>query len=207
MFQKLLFITIFFLVVLDARENPFMPVKSEDFISSNQLISQIPLKQATIKLPSDARILESVSVKYKKLDGSIATQTIELKNSIDWHLPLFISQSYGDISQKEEMKTLYKERKIAQFKYATFYSLGKALKVVTRDKLIRSFSLSTPHRVVLDFARTSHLKRYIKVTKETIFKKIRVGNHKDYYRIVIELDGYYKTTTKKFKDGYIVKVR
>lgn len=206
MLKKLLFISVL-LSTLYSRENPFMPVKNEDFISSNQLVSKKPLKRATIKLPSDARILQSVSVKYKKLDGSIATQTIELDNSIDWHLPLFISQSYLADYKNTKVKTLYKKKKIAQFKYATFYSLGKELRVVTSDKLIRSFSLVSPHRIVLDFARVSHLKRYEKVTKETIFKKIRVGNHKDYYRVVIELDGYYKIDTQKTTDGYIVKLR
>ena len=206
MFKKLLFITIF-LFTLDARENPFMPVKSEDFISSNQLVSQTPLNRATIKLPSDARILQSVSIRYKKLDGSIATQKIELQNSIDWHLPLFISQSYVEGYQNKKVATLYKKKKIAQIKYAIFYSLGKKLNVVTKDKRIRSFTLTNPHRVVIDFARTSHLKHYEKSVKGSIFKKIRIGNHKDYYRVVIELDGYYKSKTIKVANGYKIELQ
>jgi len=206
MFKKLLLLTIL-LLTLDARENPFMPAKSEDFISTNQFVTQTPLKRATIKLPSDARILESVSVKYKKLDGSIATQTIELQNSIDWHLPLFISQSYLQGHKNQKVKTLYKKKKVAQIRYATFYSSGKELSIVTKDKMIRSFTLANPHRVVVDFARTSHLKHYEKSVEGSIFKKIRVGNHKDYYRVVVKLDGYYRSKTIKVANGYKIELR
>jgi len=208
MFSKILLVA-FVCMTLSARENPFMPAKSENFISSNQMVVQKPLRRATMKLPSDARVLQSVTVKYKKLDGSVATQTIELQNSIDWHLPLFISQSYlkEESSLVEEEQKLYKKRKIAQIRYATFYSYNKTLKVVTKDKLLRSFTLVNPHRVVLDFSRVSHLKSYTATPKESIFTKIRIGNHKDYYRVVVELDGYYKVKTEKIDDGYIVKLR
>ena len=37
-----------------------------------------------------------------------------------------------------------------------------------------------------------------------LFKKIRVGNHSGYYRVVLELDGYYRYSYKKVLDGYII---
>jgi hypothetical protein len=184
-----------------------MPVKDDNFISSNKLVVENPLRRATIKLPSEARILQSVTVKYKKLDGSIASQTIELQNSIDWHLPLFISQNYVDAKEKKKIKVLYEKRKIGKIKYATFYSLGRTFKVVTKDKLLRSFFIVDPNRIVLDFVRNSYVHSYKVKPKDSIFKEIRVGNHEGYYRVVVELDGYYKLHTQKIKDGYKVDLR
>ena len=40
-----------------------------------------------------------------------------------------------------------------------------------------------------------------------VFKKIKVGNHKGYYRVVLELDGFYRYKMQKIKDGYLFKLK
>ncbi len=205
---KILFITSLLLLNIEARENPFFPSDGEEdiFITSNEVVSAPTLKRATITLPTDARIIESVTINYKNLDGSESSKTIELENSIDWHLPIFISQSYSEIEKKTKVKKV-NFKQIAKIKYAKFLSSNKTLKIITKDKLIRDFTLVKPHRVVLDFKRDSHMKSYVKNSKNNIFKTIRVGNHSGYYRVVVELDGHYKSDVNRLKNGYSVIVK
>ena len=153
---------------------------------------------------------------YKSLDGSRHSESIELDNSIDWHLPIFVSQSYGGIEQKreatEKIKKVLKEKssykKIASIKLISFYAKDRSLKVFTKDKMIRNFLLVKPHRIVCDFKRDTNIKSFIKDTsKNSLFTKIRIGNHDGYYRVVIELDGYYRYRVKEIKDGYIFQLK
>ena len=208
MIKVVLFMLLLF-ISLDARENPFFPSQGENDleVTSNEDRSLPPLKRATISFPDQARVIQKVTVEYKNLDGSVQTKSIELQNSIDWHLPLFISQSYADTSdnQNKQEKTLKKKKftKIASIKYVDFYSYEKELKVITKDKIIRNFLLVEPHRIVLDFKRDTSFDSYIKNSKNNIFQKIRVGNHAGYYRAVIELDGLYEYSMKKISNGYI----
>ncbi|MEA2091470.1 MAG: AMIN domain-containing protein [Campylobacterota bacterium] len=209
---KVLFVTLFLLYSLQARENPFFPSKGEKDIpyTSSQVETALPLKRSSITLPSSARMIQKVSVEYKNLDGSIGNRTIELDNSIDWHLPIFISQNYSQTQREEKnpkKKRTLKYKKIASVKHATFFSSGKTLKIVTNDKIIRNFLLTRPHRIVLDFKRDTNLKSYIKDNPKAVFSKVRVGNHSGYYRAVIELDGYYRYKMQKVSGGYIFKLR
>ncbi len=205
---KVLLITLFFLVTLEARENPFFPAKGEKDIpfTSNESQHIQPLKRATISLPPQARVLKKVTIEYKNLDGSIESKSIELDNAVDWHLPIFISQSYTEQKTKSMRKKKQLFKKVASIKFATFLTSGKSLKIVTDDKMLRNFLLVQPHRIVIDFQRDASFKSYVKELPENIFTQIRVGNHSNYYRVVIELDGYYKYNMKKTKDGYVFEL-
>ena len=213
--MRLFFLLFFIPLMLFSRENPFFPVdNSEDIpFTSNQTQHIPPLKRASMKLPSTARTVESIVVNYKNLDGSIATKKIELHNSIDWHLPLFISQNYGAspelpaVVKKVNKKTeVYK--KIASLPFIKFYVAGKKLKIITNDKLLRHFLLVKPHRIVCDFKRETDIRSYVKnIKKPFLFKKIRVGTHKGYYRVVIELDGYYQYNVTTLHKGYFFTLR
>ncbi len=205
---KVLLVTLFFLLTLEARENPFFPAKGEKDIpyTNNESQNTQPLKRATIALPPQARVLKKVTIEYKNLDGSIESKSIELDNSVDWHLPIFISQSYTEQKTKVVPKKKQSFKKVASIKFATFLTSGKTIKVVTDDKMLRNFLLVQPHRIVIDFQRDASFKSYVKDLPKNIFTQIRVGNHSNYYRVVIELDGYYKYSMKKIKDGYIFEL-
>lgn len=219
--MKVLIAIFLLLSALEARENPFFPSDGEKEIpyTSNEKKPLPNLKRATITLPSKARILESVTVKYKNLDGSIESKTVDIENTIDWHLPLFISQSYYAENEKTPTKDIEKVKKseeprkveangkVASIEYADFYISGKSFKITTKDKLIRNFLMAKPHRIVLDFQRDATIKPYTKVNPNNIFSKIRVGNHSGYYRVVIELDGYYRYSLTDLADGCLIKLK
>jgi len=204
---KVFFLLFFLFISLSARENPFFPSPGEQELpyTSNEDRTKMPLKRATIAIPSQARIIKRVTVEFKNLDGSMQSKSIELDNSVDWHLPIFISQSYSQNQKKIENVNTQKVnfKKLASTKVASFYSFGKTLKIMTDDKLIRNFILVSPHRIVADFEKDTNLKYMSKVNKHNAFSKIRVGNHKGYYRVVIELDGFYKYKMQKVSEGYL----
>ncbi len=110
---RTLFISVLLLATLNARENPFFPLVGEKDIplTSNEDRNKEPLKRAAITLPAQARILQKVTVEFKNLDGSLESKSIELDNYVDWHLPIFISQSYGDT--QTEPQTTVKDKKSA----------------------------------------------------------------------------------------------
>ena len=169
---KFLITTLFLLTSIEARENPFFPSDGEkDIIYTNKQSTLPPLKRATIALPTYARVIESVTINYKNLDGSQESKSVELDNTIDWHLPLFISQSYTKSDRKITAQHSQKKKlkKIASFKYITFLNSGKTLKLVTNDKTIRNFLLVKPHRIVLDFERDSSMKNYTKIVQNNAF--------------------------------------
>ncbi len=208
---RFLLLSLFILVTLNARENPFFASSGEKDIpfTSNENRTKLPLKRATISLPAQARVLQKVTLEYQNLDGSIEKKSIELDNAVDWHLPVFISQSYNEEEKNNTTKLKRKISKktdnyneIASNKYVKFYSSNKTLKLVTEDKLLRSFLLVNPHRIVLDFKRDSNMKSYSKNISKNIFTKVRIGNHDGYYRVVIELDGLYRYKVNKIDTGY-----
>jgi len=209
---RALCVTLFLLANLDARENPFFPANGEKDIpyTTNQTQKIEPLKRSSITLPSSARIIKKVTIEYENLDATVETRSIELKNKVDWHLPIFISQNFSEtqsekqVAQKEEIQ---KFTEIASIAYAKFFENFKSLKIVTDDKIIRDFLLVKPHRIVLDFKRDASIKSYSKKNKNSRFVKIRVGNHAGYYRTVIELDGLYRYKMKKVSDGYMLDLR
>ena len=211
---KVLLITLFIFISIQARENPFFPSKGEKDIpyTSNENKEIPKLKRATISLPPQARVIKKVTIEYENLDASLESKTIELDNSVDWHLPVFISQSY---TQQVKQKHLAEEKKIkvptykkiAEIKYAKFYILDKSLKIITKDKHLRNFLLVQPHRIVIDFQRDSSMESYLKYIKNSVYTKIRIGNHAGYYRVVIELDGYYRYKLKKQSDGCLITLR
>ena len=212
---KLFFVISIFFLSLNARENPFFNPEGETIpVTSNSYTSLSPLKQASLSLPSTARVIQSISIKYKNLDGSQQTKSIFLNNAIDWHLPLFISQSYQNLDENlEKPKSISRvkaktiDKKLLQLKFISFYENGKTLKITTKDKMIRNFLLVKPHRIVFDLKRDIDIKSYSKKTpKGSIFTKIRIGNHKGYYRVVVELDGYYSYKLSHTKNLYTFKL-
>lgn len=209
---KYLSMAFLIILLLDARENPFFPAEGESDmpISSNLIKSYDPLTRASLTLPSTARTIESVSVRYKNLDGSIDERSIALSNSIDWHLPLFITQNYDATQDRESKKVdalASKEpfMEIGKLDFISFFSKKNTLKLVTKDEMIRDLLLVKPHRIVCDFKREVNIRSYVKkIAQGSVVKEFRVGKHNGFYRAVIELDGYYRYRLSKTDDGYLI---
>ena len=216
---KVYLVLFLFIMNIHARENPFFPSLGEKDLpyTSNSKVSLEKLKKASLTLPSTARVIKKVTIEYENLDASVKTKSIELNHTLDWHLPLFISQSYTNqnlvgskLPKNSKTKTADKVnsfKSIAKIKYANFSVSGNTLKIETKDKLIRNFLLAQPHRIVMDFKRASSMKSYLKKIKDSVFTKVRIGNHDGYYRVVVELDGYYRYRLKKLSNGCLITLQ
>lgn len=219
--KKILLLSSLLLFTLSARENPFFPSEGQNDIPVTTNITEEipPLKRAAMTLPSTARVVESFTVTYKNLDGSVAHKSVKLGNSIDWHLPLFLTQSYSEhnnaiqkkstpkIETQQSHKSANILHNIESLKFVKFSSSNKEFKIITSDKLLRDFILTRPHRIVADFKRESDIPSYLKKDLKTeYFKELRVGNHKGYYRVVITLDGYYRYKKITTNNGITFKL-
>lgn len=223
---KVFYITALLIYALDARENPFFPSAGEKelFVTSNEETKKEPLKKASLSLPTYARVIQKVTVEFKNLDGTIESKSIELDNSIDWHLPILISQNYAQSQNngtkkpqetEEEIAVPAQEPKtqdssfktIASIKDVTLLASNKTLKILTQDEIIRNFLISDPHRIVMDFKKEIDIKNYTKKDPQIIFKEVRIGSHEGYYRVVVELDGHYRYDFKKVSSGYEIELK
>jgi len=215
-FRYILLVFFFLHVIqLQARENPFLPAKgiSQPNYTTNTPEKIPPFTHTSIEFSPSARVLQSITVTSKNLDGTITNKTININKTIDWHKHLELSQeNTKDIKltnktkqpeKKVEKKELFK--KVASLKFITFYTSKQTIKLTTNDKLLRNFKLIKPDRIILDFKRDTNFSTKTFKGSE-IFKKITLGNHKNYYRVVLELDGHYIYSISNKKNNIFVEL-
>ena len=200
--MKLLFLMLTLLLFLDARDNPFTEVISKEVfpISTNIPKSLKDLKKESFNLPSSARVIKRVIIEYQNLDGSVDTLSSALDKKVDWHMPLILTHK-----KAPPVGSHYKDR--VKLSFIKFSTKANKMRVKTKDKLLRHFMLPKPHRIVLDFKGSSQFlsKKFTQFAKP--FKRIRLGNHKGYYRVVVELDGKYEYQKKSDPSGITLSIR
>jgi len=188
---------------LMARENPFFPIDGVQELSytTNKVQEVAPLKQAAISFPNTARRIKKVTIEYQNLDGAIEEKYIDLDYEIDWHLPIFISQSYGNTTKDKNRTSLGKKLTTLSFNFTNFTFYRKKISIKTNDALIRDFMLTNPQRIVVDFKREASFLTINKVINKSVFKTLAIGNHNGYYRCVLTLDGQYKYSLQENKNS------
>ncbi len=241
-------------VFLFARENPFVPAeiikKFEE--ATNETKTYPPFSSKEISLPSSARVLKEIVIKYQNVDGSESLKKISINESIDWHKPLVIAQKEEILfkdsnasetttskeAKKGEIKEVKKEQKSAEQKSApkpkklpkastkkeksskissktikinrflTVKLEGNKIYLFTKNRKIRDFMIAKPYKIVMDFYNLVDIKsKIIRVGKVSFVKKIVVGNHTNYFRVVFELDGNYRYSIKKISNGYLLLLK
>lgn len=177
--------------------NPFTPLitpKESGLISNQPELSLFTKTQ--IQLPSTARKITKITLTYQNLDGSISNIEQELSGDIDWHFPLILSQ---ELQPKIQMPP------------KVDFELGKdflvhinknTLKIKTKHKLLRDFTLASPMRLILDFENKKGVPQKSKfTTKLPIVTEGTLQNHLDFYRVSLVLDGQYNYTLKNTQEG------
>lgn len=203
--NKISFILIIAVTFVSARINPFFISQSLTNLSitSNHLQAYPALHNASISLPSSARILKQVTVKFINVNGSVGTKTINFSNKIDWRVPIYISQSLTRSSKSASVKLNIKPVDIIKFhKFLTLNIFSQSATFLTKDKKLRYFMMVSPYRAVLDFKRKNNFLSFNKQIKNSIFKTVAIGNHNGFYRVVLELDGDYRCLVSTTKQGY-----
>ncbi|WP_250325844.1 MULTISPECIES: AMIN domain-containing protein [unclassified Campylobacter] len=83
----------------------------------------------------------------------------------------------------------------------------KNISIKTNSELIREFSLKKPNRIVMDFKINPSLKNKSFEIKANYFDEIYTGVHRNFYRLVIKLDGIYNYNIEKKSKEYLIKLQ
>jgi hypothetical protein len=186
------FFILFFAIVLYARINPFVPVVKPNNI---KIVKPVYFHKIKVYLPSNARVLKKIIFVYQTLDSDIKQKSVEIDKDIDFHFPIIVMQKLKSLPEIE-----------SNFGIFTLYAKNKKIFIKTKDPLLRSFFLVKPFRLVLDFKRKSDFYT-IRRKFNSFIKKVTVGSHGSFYRIVLYLDANYAYKIKKMSEGIEIELR
>ena len=217
------FILLFILPIF-AFANPFISPKD---IEKAQLKE---LEKEEIRFNSDARAIKEISITYLSFDGSEKTMHLSINKSIDWHETYFLGKNKSqspnstqimdvsvtipesnkiekpnaDLNLSSNIRSPNENGKIDEF--LSFATYDKSIKLVSSDEIVGNFALGNPSKIVIDLKRNVAFNTKNIRLKKAPFKRISVGSHGTYYRLVIYLDGKYSYKIEKNADGYTVLI-
>ncbi len=190
---------------LFARDNPFKPIVSNKSLgkATNIKTNLKPLIMEKFKLPSPVRVIKKISFKVLNVDGSISNLSFNVNKKVNWHNDIILSNYKIKIEKKA---TKIEPKLIKLFKFLSILVNGKQLLIKTKDSMIRELFFAKPYKIAIDFKRNVvFYTKFIKL-KNLPFKEIVLGNHGNFYRIVLDLDGEYRYKIKKNSNGYLVEL-
>ena len=201
--NKALIFSAIFSCTLIARENPFFSSEESATmpISSNQVAHQPALTSMTYNFPDQARILKEATFTFQNVDGSLETRKLQIDQSIDWHKPLVLLQNS---SEKVIAGSTVKESGSVNSGFIQFKISGNRISLITKDPILRSFSLGDPSSIIVDFSHTNIFTPYEKTLDSSPFAKLKVTKHAKFARAIIALDGRYSCTVSKTVQGAVV---
>lgn len=190
--KNIILIVLFFPFVLLARINPFEPV-----INPQNTIVVKPeyFTKTSIYPPKNARILKKIVFIYQALNGDDINQTLVINKNIDFHSPIIVSHRPVEFPLKE-----------IDFPNFKMYIKNKKFLIQTKDKLLRAFFLAKPFRLVFDFKKNTDFLTIKKILKNSYIKKVVVGSHTGFYRVVVYFDAKYSYKIRKTAEGIMVEL-
>jgi hypothetical protein len=197
---RYLLLMILLLNPLAARENPFEPVSDTKDPAVIKKREVKHFKHDKVDPPEGARIIKDVVVEYQNLDGSISKQKLKIDKRVDWKNPI-------NITQQKVKPQPYKKEEIKATKFLSTIVEPYKIFIETDDEYIRDFIIIKPFRVVVDFKRSVRFKSKRYEPKVTPFTTIAVGNHRDYYRVVVTMDSRYTYKTSVYDNGVLVELK
>ena len=187
------FFLIFVPLIMFARINPFEPVVTPENI---KIKKPKYFRETKVYLPSDARVLKKIVFVYQTLESDIKQKEVAINKAVDFHSPIVVSHIKTDFPAK-----------ILSFPSFKLYIKNKKLFFATKDKLLRVFFLAKPFRLVLDFKRNADFLTIQKRVKNSFVKKVVVGSHSGFYRVVVYFDAKYSYNVKKDINGVLIELK
>ena len=191
--------------ILVARDNPFKPVISSSNLGKATNIGNglKPLIMQKLSIPSPVRVLKSVKLEVINVDGSKSEISYDIDKKVDWHRGIFISNSKIEVAKKTKKP---EPKLLKPFKFLSILIDGKKLLLKTKDQMLRELYFSKPYKIAIDLKRDVSFYTKIITLKKLPYKKVVVGNHGKFYRVVLELDGKYRYKIAKNNNGYLIKL-
>ncbi|HEX5711177.1 MAG TPA: AMIN domain-containing protein [Sulfuricurvum sp.] len=198
--NKTLLLSSLLVSILFSRENPFFSTsESQTHATTSQKdTNKPPLTSMSYDFPNHSRVLKEVTFTFQNLDGSMETRTLEIDQSIDWRAPLILSQGSNTRPQRSISAVSSPSSELG---FIQFSAAKNHLSIVTKDPMIRNFSLSDPSSIVVDFKHNTPFKSYQKELLSTPFTHVKVTNHGKFARTTITLDGQHMCKVSKTAQG------
>jgi len=185
--------------LLQARDNPFVPtvdMQNLPVTSSDPVIKE-QLKEFEFKMPNGAQIVNAIVVKYQDASGETKSAEFEVDKKIQWHYPLYLSHT---------PKKHYEKKEYAPLEFLKIVHEGVNLYIYTKQKMLRTFHLTEPFKLVFDFENSQSF-----LTKREAMDKpassYAVGDHGDYFRVVLEFDATYRYEYEEFNGGVKIELK
>lgn len=197
--KKTLFLSSLLITALFSRENPFFSLSEGGTlpVSSEKNTNKPPLTSMTYNFPNNSRLLKEVSFTFQNIDGSVETRKLEIDQSIDWRTPLILSQSSGQVSSPVSEK----KSSSANSGFIQFIGSGNRMSLIAKETMIRSFTLSDPDSVIVDFKHNGVFESYQKELSVRPYTKAKVTNHGHFARVILTLDGPHVCNVSKTDQG------
>jgi len=197
--RTLVLVSTLLITSIFGRENPFFSMsENKNFPTTNSKIEQKPpLTSTTYNVPDQSRILKEVTFTFQNLDGSFETRKVEIDQSIDWRSPLVLSQSGGYTPPVEESKISSQ----AKQDFIQVINRGNRITLLTNDPMLRTFTLTDPESLVVDFKHTKNFEPFEKRLNTSPYKKVRIDYHGTFARVTLTLDGHSMCTVAKNIQG------
>ncbi len=207
--KRVLFLIFCLSFLLLARDNPFKPVVSSKTLGKATNVSDgyKPLDIEKFKLPSSTRVIKDVTFKVLNVDGTISKLKYKIDKKVDWHNGISIAnRAIQKVARPTKKKKKIKPKELKLFKFLTILIDKNRLFIKSEDKLLREMYFARPYKIALDFQRNVAFYTKIKRLKLPPFKRVIIGNHGKFYRVVLVLDGDYRYKIKKDTNGYLVEL-
>lgn len=218
--RKILILFIF--LTLTNAQNPFSPPQNIDESANLE-----DFERKDVSFNSDARVLKSITLHYITLDGSEKSIVLDINQSIDWHRTYTFAKTKNpqlaanldvsvtapehfnltnDQNTTIDVQIPNDNGKINDF--ISFASYKGKIKLITQDEIIGNFAVGDPSKIIIDFKRDANFAtKSLRVKNSTAFKRLQIGSHKGYYRLVIYLDGKYSYKIERDESGYVLYLR
>lgn len=196
--KKTLLLSSLLITTLFARENPFFSLSEGSSLPISSEINdhKPPLTSMTYNFPNNSRLLKDVSFTLQNVDGSFETRKLEIDQSIDWRSPLVLSQSNAQIhSSATENKSS------SNSSFIQFVNSGNQMSLISKKSMLRHFTLSDPHTVIVDFKYAGVFEPYQKELSSRPYTKVKVTNHGSFARVILTLDGPHVCNVSKTDQG------
>lgn len=192
-----------------ARENPFFATSTNptSAVTSQKNPYKPPLTSMTYNFPTSARVLKEATFTFQNLDGSIETRKIEIDHSIDWRSPLVLSQSVPKNSEAPVLSVTAEANTVAptcatgKLDFISFKPSKNILLIQTKDPMVRSFTLSDPSSVIVDFRHDGLFNAAGMKFNTAPFVSTKVTNHGKFARVTLLLDGNHECKALKEVNG------
>jgi hypothetical protein len=201
---KSLFLSLFLLISLSARENPFSSqkqIQEPKFVMPKieiakpikvtpKKIKPIPIPLAkTIPVAKSIPIAKTIPIKRKK------PKYILVKPNIHKSKKKRVKKRY---------KKAFKQKLLYNGKFTKIKLVKNGIKIITKDLMLQHLKLNYPTRLVVDFERFDVVGPFSKKVYTKKVKRLTIGHHDYFYRTIFELSKNRNYKIRKKPYGYLI---